>query len=120
MNSWQKVFALAALFNFAVGLPLVVAPAAMLAIVSSDPAGDLLPARMAGVLIATFGIGYAMVARQPEGRRDIVRLGVIGKSAIVAMVAVLWLAGEIAPVSAALSCGDLLFAALFLFYLRSA
>jgi hypothetical protein len=117
VNSWQKVFAIAAAFNFVVGAPLVIAPYQILTLVDSVP-GDLLPARMAGVLIITFGIGYAMVAAQPEGRRDIVRLGVIGKSALVAMVAVLWLAGEVAPVTAAITCGDLLFAYLFMSYLR--
>ena len=116
MRIWKAVFALAALFNWAVGLPLLIAPAAFYAMLGQRTP-DLFNAQMAGALIVVFGVGYAMVARDPAANRGIVWLGVIGKGPLPLLY---WLNAQAgrAPMSGfPLTLVDLAFAALFLTYL---
>lgn len=116
MRAWKAVFAVAAVFNWLVGLPLLIAPAAFYAMLGQSTP-DLFNAQMAGALIVVFGVGYAMVARDPVANRGIVWLGVIGKGPLPLLY---WLnvqAGR-APMSGfPLTLVDLAFAALFLTYL---
>ena len=117
MRVWTVVFILAAVFNVAVGLPLLIAPEAMLASLGQAVPDDLLMTRLASLLIVVLGIGYAMVARDPVANRSILWLGVIGKAPIPLLV---WQGGGAAVLSSPaflLSLGDLAFAALFLIYL---
>lgn len=116
MRFWKAVFAIAALFNWAVGLPLLIAPVAFYAALGQT-APDILNAQMAGALITVFGVGYAMAARDPVANRGIIWLGVIGKGPLPLLY---WLnvqAGR-APISGfPLTLVDLAFAGLFLTYL---
>lgn len=117
MRLWKILFVIAALFNFAVGLPMLLAPEAMLTSLGQPVPDDLLMTRLASLLIVVLGIGYGMVARDPVANRPILWLGVLGKAPIPALV---WLsAGAAALASSAfvLSLGDLAFAALFLTFL---
>jgi hypothetical protein len=117
MRLWTVIFALAALFNFAVGLPMLLAPEAMLAGLGQPVPDDLLMTRLASLLIVVLGIGYAMVARDPVANRPILWLGAMGKAPIPLLV---WQSGGAAALSSSaflLSLGDLAFAALFLLYL---
>lgn len=117
MRIWKLVFVVAALFNFAVGLPMLLAPEAMLTGLGQPVPDDLLMTRLASLLIVVLGIGYGMVARDPVGNRPILWLGVLGKAPIPLLV---WLSGgAVALASSAflLSLGDLAFAALFLTFL---
>ncbi len=117
MRIWTVLFALAAAFNFAVGLPMLLAPEAMLASLGQPVPDDLLMTRLASLLIVVLAIGYAMAARDPVANRPILWLGVIGKAPIPLLV---WLSGGAAVLSSPafiLSLGDLAFAALFLLYL---
>lgn len=117
MRFWTVLFVLAALFNVAVGAPMLVAPEAMLAGLGQAVPADLLMTRLASLLIVVLGVGYAMVARDPAANRPILWLGVIGKAPIPLLV---WLNGGAAALQSsafALSLGDLAFATLFLVYL---
>lgn len=117
MKFWTVIFVVAALFNFAVGLPMLLAPDVMLASLGQPIPDDLLMTRLASLLIVVLGIGYAMVARDPVANRPILWLGVIGKAPIPLLV---WLSGGAAALSSSaflLSLGDLAFATLFLLYL---
>jgi hypothetical protein len=117
MRIWTVIFVVAALFNFAVGLPMLLAPEAMLASLGQPVPDDLLMTRLASLLIVVLGIGYAMVARDPVANRPVLWLGVIGKAPIPLLV---WLSGGAAALSSSafiLSLGDLAFATLFLLYL---
>ena len=117
MRIWKIIFALAAAFNFMVGLPLLLAPEAMLAGLGQTVPDDLLMTRLAALLIVVLGIGYGMVARDPVVNRPILWLGVLGKAPIPLLV---WLGGGAAALSSStfiLSLGDLGFAALFLLFL---
>jgi len=117
MRIWKLVFVVAALFNFAVGLPMLLAPEAMLTGLGQPVPEDLLMTRLASLLIVVLGIGYGMVARDPVANRPILWLGVLGKAPIPLLV---WLSGGAAALASSaflLSLGDLAFAALFLIFL---
>jgi hypothetical protein len=117
MRIWTVIFVVAALFNFAVGLPMLLAPEAMLAALGQPVPADLLMTRLASLLIVVLGIGYGMVARDPAANRPILWLGVLGKAPIPLLV---WISGGAAALSSSafiLSLVDLAFATLFLLFL---
>ena len=117
MTLWRVLFALAALFNLAVGVPLVLAPKMAVAGLVETPPPDFMLAQILGVLISVFGVGYAMVALDPPGNRSIAWLGVIGKLPIPV---ILWfyVRADLVPArTLLLSLGDLLFAVLFVLFL---
>lgn len=117
--AWRIIFGLAAVFNFIVGASLVFAPGqgvARLGIASAEPA-LLALAQLAGAMIVVFGVGYAMVAQDPAGGRQVARLGVIGKLAAFALGTAHYLAGAFPAQAFYAGCGDLVFALLFLAFL---
>lgn len=110
---WPAIFWLAALYNFAAGLPSLLG----LNLPSGDFAAEqLLTMRLAGLLICTFGIGYALVALGLPGTRHIVTLGLIGKLGVCVLVLLYILA--LPPVMPLLAAGDLLFVVAFAIWLR--
>lgn len=117
MRVWKIVFAVAAAFNFLVGLPMLLAPAAVLAGLGQPVPEDLLITRLAALLIAVLGLGYGMVARDPVANRPILWLGLIGKAPIPVLVMMSGGAATLANTTFVLSLGDLTFAALFLIFL---
>ena len=116
---WPVFFWLAAAYNLAVGLPLAFAPEAILqvggAAVDPGPADMFVP--LAGILIAGFGIVYALVALQPSRMKPVVWAGVFGKAGVLALSLPPWLRGEVGIDAVALSLGDLAFTLGFLVFL---
>jgi hypothetical protein len=117
MNFWVFVFGLAAIFNLAVGLPMLLAPEVFFSLTGQPAPADLLFVRMSGGLIAVFGVGYAMVARNPMAHRGIAFIGVIGKIIAPAILWFYYQAGAISFSNFAMGLGDLAFAALFAAFL---
>lgn len=117
MRIWQGVFALAAAFNFLVGLPLLLAPVAFYGAMNQPVPTDLLSVQTAALLISVFGVGYAMVARDPPANRAIVWLGLLGKAPLPLMVWLQVQAGKATMAAFTLTLGDALFAVLFLVFL---
>lgn len=118
MRGWRAFFWFAAVWNLLAGLPGLIDPQGSLARfgMSLPAAADPL-VRMIGLIVATFGIGYALVARDPPGNRGIVIIGVIGKLGTFAIFAGDWaFRGGSGPL-AAMGAGDLLFAIAFLIFL---
>lgn len=113
---WKIVFGAAALFNTAVGAPLLFVPVQGLALMGLGPQPLLLFVQLAGGLIVMFGLAYAMVARN-LALREIAWLGAIGKFMAVTLLAIYKSSGEISDTTFALGMGDLVFAALFLWFL---
>lgn len=113
-----RVFAAAALLNVAVGLGLFVAPAPTLSMMGVAPPSSRVLLQLAAWLILVFGIGYALTARDPDGNRDLMRLGAIGKMAVLPLMLAGWARGEVGPAGVASGGGDLVFALLFLDVLR--
>lgn len=117
MRFWKVVFALAAAFNFLVGLPLLLAPVAFYTALNQPVPTDLLSVQTSALLISVFGVGYAMVARDPPRNRAIVWLGLLGKAPLPLMVWLQVQAGKAAMSAFQLTLGDLLFAVLFVVFL---
>jgi len=117
MILWRTVFALAALYNLAVGGTMLAAPERIGAQLSIAGAGGPFAILMAGLLIAIFGVGYAMVAARPAQNRGIVWIGAIGKLGAFALGALQYQAGIVPLTTFALGCGDLVFVALFALFL---
>lgn len=117
---WPVFFWLAAAYNLAVGLPLALAPESFLAATGGAPAQPG-PADMfvplAGILIAGFGIVYALVALQPARMKPVVWAGVFGKAGVLALSLPPWFRGEVGIDAVALSLGDLAFTIGFLIFL---
>ncbi len=117
MNMWRVVFALAAFVNFAVGGVMTAAPGRVAAAIGGT--ADQASVQFAGWLIFVFGIGYAMVAREPARHRGIVWIGAIGK--LGAVVLTLWRllaqGGYVPAQVIALPLVDLVFVALFALFL---
>lgn len=113
---WMRLFLLAAIFNVLVGLPLLIDPT-MVASPLPLPEGSWLFVRMAGACIVTFGIGYALVATDPDQYRSLVIVGAIGKLIVFGLLAIYWLGGQIRFGSFILGFIDLAFAILFIRFL---
>jgi hypothetical protein len=85
----------------------------------APPPGALLFVDLAAVLIAVFGVGYAL------GGRDLVRLwpcvalGALSKAGVAVLVVACALGGEVAPLFLAVAVADATFAVLFIRLLRS-
>lgn len=114
--NWKSLFAVAAAFNLAVGLVFLAVPNRALSLLAIQPLPTLLFVQLAGGLIATFGLFYAAVARD-LARREIVLLGVVGKVMAVALLTFYRLADALPETAFLLGMGDLIFAALFLWFL---
>ena len=69
-------------------------------------------------LAFVFGIGYYWVSRDVRKNRDLVRLGVLGKLAVFVLFSIAWITGEIPFLLVFPGVGDLIFAILFIGFLR--
>jgi len=85
-----------------------------------DPIGgtNLVLANLAGLLVASFGYDYARVAGDPVTFRPYIHLGAIGKLLAVAGVVWPWWIGAVSWKLPALVGIDLIYAILFLDFLR--
>ncbi|MDP1630032.1 MAG: hypothetical protein Q8L66_01270 [Caulobacter sp.] len=120
MRTWKIVFALAAAFNFLVGLPLLLAPSAFYAALKQPIPTDLMSLQTSALLISVFGVGYAMLAVDPVRNRPIAWLGLLGKAPLPVMVWLQVQAGKAAVSAFQLTLVDLVFAVLFaVFILRT-
>lgn len=114
---WRGLFAFAALYNFAVGGAMLAGAAEVAAQLNITGAGGPFSVMMAGLLIATFGIGYAMVSAAPAKNRGIVWIGAIGKLGAVVLASVQYNMGLIPFSTFLLGLGDLVFVALLALFL---
>ena len=110
----KPLFYSAALFNWGAVLilALLAQPLAL------PPPQDSLFAQNTLAAIFVFGCGYWMVGQSPKANRGIAALGAFAKLAIVALVFGHWLAGSATTQMAALVSGDIVYAILFIWYLR--
>lgn len=114
----KPLFQVAALFNFAVGIPLLLAYPAAAPLLGMPPSPGVFFHVCIGIVLL-FGWVYWRIARDPVQYRPYVMLGVLGKMVFVVAIYGHWLAGDASTAMAALVTGDLIFAALFVRYLRS-
>jgi hypothetical protein len=75
-------------------------------------------ANMTAVLVILFGVVYACIARHPATWRPTIWVFALGKALAFALAAIAWTQGEVTAKLPLLIGGDLVFAALFVDYLR--
>lgn len=123
MSGWQKFFVFAALFNVSAALLVLIAPDLfyrLLLIDESIAEQPRLYVDLFAVLVFTFGWAYWTISKNPAAHRDLVLMGIIGKSLVVVVAWYHALAGSGPFNLAVLILADLAFAVFFLrFYLAS-
>ena len=62
---------------------------------------------------AIFGLGYYWIAQDVRRNRDIIKLGVIAKSLLVALIVPAWFSGEVTTLAVGAATVDFVFAILF-------
>jgi hypothetical protein len=101
---WLWFFYAAAAFNFVIGIP------GMIMAADSNQ-------RIVGLLVACFGIIYALVGRDPVRFAPTLWAGVVGKIGVVAILAPSVISGSAPPGLGLILAGDALFTLGFLVYL---
>jgi len=118
MKFWTGMFWSAALFNFIVAL--FVGPFGAFAY---DVLGfDYAPTEhiwryLSALLIAMYGIGYALAALEPTMNRNIIILGMMGKLFVVLLVVTMYFTDGIPIGVPIIASGDLLYVLLFFAFL---
>ena len=114
------VFGVAAAANLLVAAAMSLGQGWFVAILGLDPVAgtNVVLVDLAAVLIAAFGYGYARIALDPALLRPLIAIGAFGKLAAVATVLVGALSVPHLWRFFALISGDVVFAVLFLDYLR--
>lgn len=110
----RAVFFVAAVFNFAVALALLVPESPAWAALDLVVPEHLLIPHLFIVMVAVFGLAYFWIGWAPEGKRALILIAVIGKLSVFAVVMAHYLAGSVTAALPVLASGDLGFALLFL------
>jgi len=120
MKSARWLFGVAAAFNFVVGFGLLflrpwLAPILRLAPVAGT---NLALVNLVGGFIILFGYAYALIASDPVRYRVYIHLSALGKAMAFISVIIPWLGGQVFWTLPALASVDVVFAVLFLLFLR--
>lgn len=117
------LFASAALWNVAAAAVALLAPdfhGGMFFVSPTEPIGTvaLVNTQAFWVTVLFFGIGYGIVARDPDKNHALVFIAALGKIYVFFAWSWQWLAGEMTSFALFGAVGDAVFAALFLWFLR--
>jgi hypothetical protein len=121
MNTCARwLFGMAGLFNIAVGAALVFARTWLMPMLQLDPitGTNLVFANLTGMFVMLFGYAYLRIAGDPAAYRPYIHLGAAGKLLAVVCVTVPWWMGAVSATLPLLVMADLVFALLFLDFLR--
>ena len=116
----RKLFGTAALFNCAVAAGLIALRQPLLPLLRLDPVegSNVVFADISGVMIAVFAYAYWRVAQDAVRYRPFIELSVLGKLLAALTVTLCWIGGHASWQLVALASSDLVFAGLFVDYLR--
>jgi hypothetical protein len=116
----RALFGFAGTLNLLVGLALLLWPAGAMAFAGIGPlAASAMPLiYFAGTMIALFGYSYFLIAADPVRFRPLIHIGALGKLLAVASAGLPWIMGQTGPRLASVLAPDVIFALLFLDYLR--
>ncbi len=117
---YKYLFFIGALWNWGASLPFVIIT--LIDKTALEPLGLAFPGTVMwfqGFLLAVtiFGLGYFLVSRDLENRKDLVILGLIGKLLVFIFFVAYYLAGEIPFTLLLMGTVDLIFSILFIEYL---
>jgi hypothetical protein len=119
MNSTARwLFTIAALFNWSVGASLFLAYPS-LAPLMGLPTQPTVWIHIVAAIVIVFGYAYWRIANDPRRFREYVTLGIVAKLAFVIVIYAHFLRGTANVVLAVLVTGDLIFAVLFGWYLKT-
>jgi hypothetical protein len=120
MSYARWLFGVAALSNFAASAGLLFFRPQLAPIIRFDPAPgtNLFFLYFTGALIALFGFSYARVAADPVRYRVYIPFSIMGKSLAVLCACTAWIVGAVSWKIPALISMDVVFALLFLDFLR--
>jgi hypothetical protein len=110
----KALFYSAALFNWGAVLILALLASQL----GLQPPQQTMFGQMALLAIFAFGCGYWIVGRKPDTNRGLVVLGAFSKVGVVVIVISHWLTGLAAPQMVALVSGDVVYALLFVLFLK--
>ncbi len=119
---YQKLFLLAALWNFIAGGGIVLAPEWVFQLFfAAELHGSQYYAamlfQMYGLLVLVFGFGYYLVSRNIGENHGIVLMGVVGKTLVFIVCLVALLDGKVMLTGLSGAVGDLLWAFAFVYFL---
>ena len=113
----RRLFTIGALWNWAIAALLAGLAAFSLeglALFLNDIPESLLWFHLFFGLVAVFGVGYYWIAQAPHRNRDIIKMGVLAKSLVVALVIPAWYAGQVTALGASAATVDFIFTILFI------
>jgi hypothetical protein len=102
MTFWQIILSLAAAYNLVIGAASMLQP------------GAAREGRVTGLLVAGFGVVYAIAASDPARFAPVLWAGVLGKLGVIALLGPAVRGGELPRAVGWVLAGDAVFAALFL------
>jgi hypothetical protein len=116
----RRLFGVAACANFLFAFVLLFLRPVLARLLDLDPVAgtNRVFVYLTATLVGAFGYSYLRVAGDPRRFRPFIELGALGKLLAVTATTVPWLAGEIGWRLPFLIGGDLVFALLFIDYLR--
>lgn len=112
----SRLFRIAAFWNYTAAAAFCLPSSVLSLFGMPTPVPSLYP-QMAAALVATFGLGYHLVARNVTRNHGIVVIGAIGKTGLFALFLAYYLAGRLPVLPLVIVFGDLVFAALFVRFL---
>lgn len=117
-NRDKTLFIAAACWNWLAAAGYVLAGNPARAHFGLPPSNDPLSAQLFAALVALFGLGYYYVSRDTAKNRAIVKLGIIGKMLVFLIFVYHAATGNIPWTFVIPTLGDVVFAVLFLLFLR--
>lgn len=116
------LFAVGAAWNFVIAISILVAPLISLRLLyGREPGADdsllAMLNRDFAFCVLLLGVGYGIVAFDPSRNHGLIWIGILGKLGVVAMFGQRWLTGVATAWVLPAAAGDLVFAALFAWFL---
>jgi hypothetical protein len=114
----RTLFLVAAAFNWLVAVALVLPGDAAWRLVGMARPDETLFVHLFAALVGVFGLAYLWVGFDPSGKRALVLIAVIGKLCVFPIVLAHHLAGSVPMSLVVAGAGDVVFAVLFLAFVR--
>ena len=116
----RRALQLTTAFNIVAAFALAFPATALGQLMGLPPAAPFIYLALASGAVALFGFAYGWLSVQPVIDRPLVVLSTVGKLAAFTSVVVITLYGDLPMRSIVMSSPDLMFAAVFIWWLRSA
>ena len=113
----RRLFVVGALWNWAVAVLLTSLAALELPALSwflNDIPESFLWFYACMGIVVVFGLGYYWVAQDVRRNRNIIKMGILGKTLVFVLIIPAWLSGEVTALTAAAATVDLVFTILFI------